>query len=165
MDLTDATKNEYDTYMGSRLREYVIGDLARDFRGCEVQIESAGGPHAIERCESREVGNSSHAGSDDIGNQKSKRLGPFPITERVGEILPSALLGVGLLFFVLGFIYNQSEFTSSVCFWIATASLLGGAGFAMQKPIKNTLVAVNVGFCFLAVTFAVIQTLRLFGNA
>ena len=126
LDLTEATKPEYDTYMASRLREYVIGNLARDFRDCEVLVESSGGPHAIERFDSRAVGNSSHVSTDAIGNQAPQRLGRFPITERVGGILRITFLGVGLLFLVAGIMNDESDFKSSVCFWIATASFLSG---------------------------------------
>jgi len=49
LDLTEATKAEYDSYMASGLREYMAKDLARDFRGCELLVESSGGPHSVER--------------------------------------------------------------------------------------------------------------------
>ena len=49
IDLTQATKAEYDTYVASPLRQYVITDLARDFTNCEVVVELSGGPHAVER--------------------------------------------------------------------------------------------------------------------
>ncbi|VVO41864.1 hypothetical protein [Pseudomonas fluorescens] len=52
MDLSQATKAEYDTYMASRLRVYMVEEFASDFFGCEVQVESSGGPHSIERVDS-----------------------------------------------------------------------------------------------------------------
>lgn len=55
LDLTEATKAEYDTYMASRLREYVVTELARDFRDCEVLVESSGGSHSVERVDSLDV--------------------------------------------------------------------------------------------------------------
>jgi hypothetical protein len=164
LDLTEATKAEFDTYMASRLREYVIEDLARDFRGCEVQIESAGGPHAVERFESSDVRDSSPVSSDAVGNQASKKLGRFPITERVDGILRLTFFGVGLLFVVAGILNDESDFNSSVCFWIATASFLSGAVFAIQNRNFSALSAASGALGCITSFFALIQSIRFFGS-
>jgi hypothetical protein len=52
LDLSQATKAEYDTYMASRLRVYLVEECASDFSDCDVQVESFGGPHSVERVDS-----------------------------------------------------------------------------------------------------------------
>ena len=52
LDLSQATKAEYETYMAYRLRVYMVEEFISDFFGCEVQVESSGVPHNIERVDS-----------------------------------------------------------------------------------------------------------------
>lgn len=55
LDLSEATKAEYDTYMASRLRHYVVEELASDLFGCEVLVDGPHCPHSVERVDSLDV--------------------------------------------------------------------------------------------------------------
>ncbi|MFK3607853.1 hypothetical protein A7D21_28520 [Pseudomonas sp. AP19] len=48
LDLSSATKTEYDADIASRLRTFIQHELANDLSGCEVLVESSG-PHNDER--------------------------------------------------------------------------------------------------------------------
>lgn len=53
IDLTEATKAEYDAYMASGLRKYIVtSGLALDFSGCDVLVEGSSCPHSVERVDS-----------------------------------------------------------------------------------------------------------------
>ncbi|MDF9778891.1 hypothetical protein [Pseudomonas baetica] len=85
LDLTEATKAEYDTYMGSRLRKSVVDGLARDLRGCEVLVESSGGPHSVQRVESLDEGPATNAGSGYAGNCRKEKFMTHVVTRPDGQ--------------------------------------------------------------------------------
>lgn len=55
LDLSEATKAEYDTYMASGLRQFVVEKLATDLFGCEVLVDGPFCPHSVERVDSLDV--------------------------------------------------------------------------------------------------------------
>ncbi|WP_054090096.1 hypothetical protein [Pseudomonas syringae group genomosp. 3] len=52
IDLTAATKAEYDKYNESKLQQFLLNELSSDLAGCEVIVTASGGPHSIVRFKS-----------------------------------------------------------------------------------------------------------------
>jgi hypothetical protein len=106
------------------------------------------------------------AGPDDSSNGQTRKLGPFPITERVFDIVASAQLFVGVAMFLLGMIFHEYEIISPLCLWTAAVLLFGGAAFAFVNRMNHAMyLCQTLGFGFISVILAIFQTVRVVGNA
>ena len=54
LDLSQATKAEYDTYMASGLHQFITTNLNTDLAGCQVEVNSPFCPHSVQRFASEE---------------------------------------------------------------------------------------------------------------